>query len=113
MQAGYAMADRNAVSPVTIDELKVILGEIASLAQRGDAMYFHFWDSGADRDEAETLHNSMRNLIGRMGMLADLGLGKVGDAPVKERLEEWLLPPSYRWPNEEHQKLNHDRESVQ
>jgi hypothetical protein len=94
------MVEAKPLSPVALKEIKVILAELACLAERGDAMYFHFMNHGADSDEVETLHTTMRNFIGRMGLLADVAPGKIGGDQLKERPEEWLLPPAYRWPSE-------------
>lgn len=93
------MAKNDYSNPVLIDETKVIFGEIASLAAHGDEMCYHF---GGNEDVAEMVHQLkfMRDLVNKLGLLADLGADKLGGGMIRGGAEEWMLPPAYKWPSE-------------
>lgn len=87
------------VNPVAIAETQVLLEQMASLASHGDRMCYHM---GADGNLDQTTHQLMflRDLVSRLGWLADLGLGKLNGGQCVGGAEEWMLPPAYRWPSE-------------
>lgn len=87
------------VNSVAIAQAQVILEQIAALASHGDRMCYYM---GGDGDMDQITHQLMflRDLVGRMGWLADLGLGKLNGGQCVGGAEEWMLPPAYRWPSE-------------
>lgn len=95
-----------AVTPVAIAETEVILGEIADLAFHGDRMCFHMGSDGDIHELGEQL-KFLRDLVGRLGWLADLGHNKLTGGFCTGDAEEWMLPPSYKWPSEEAAKAEH------
>ena len=88
------MTKNDSISPIATAELRVILSEISNLAYHGDQICFHM---GGDEDVDLLVHQIkfLRDLVNKLGWLADLGSSKAGVAPQVGGAEKWLLPPIY------------------
>lgn len=100
------MADTNvAVGPNhadLVERARVIFEEIANVANRADRQCFHIHgeifcnaigDDDSGRIEMELV--GLRDVICRLGHLADFGSSELNGAVVRGEVKDWLLPPSY------------------
>ena len=90
----------NGFEPTELDlcQIRVVFEEIADAASRTDRHIFYmpceFLDCEDDRAAIEL--SSLRDVIKKLGWLADLGLSKLtGQAEVKGGAEDWLMPPVF------------------
>lgn len=89
------MAKNHSINQVALEETRIILEQMASLASHGDRMCYY---AGCDSDADGLFHQVMfmRDLVNRLGWLADLSLKSLGKRPCVGDAEDWLLPPSFR-----------------
>jgi len=92
------MADDNSINRISLDEIEVIFEEIASLASQCDSLYFHMCHEEDAAGEMYARNRAIRSLIGNIGLLAEVGYRGVSGTPgMVDRIEDWVLPPSYQW----------------
>jgi len=91
------MANDNSINRISPDEIEVIFAEIASLASQCDGLYFHMSHEEDGEGEMYVRNRAIRSLIGNIGLLAEVGYrGVSGTAGMVDRIEDWVLPPSYQ-----------------
>jgi hypothetical protein len=99
-----------APSKKTLDLVSQLLEEIASLSARTDRHCFYAFGEfteGILEPEQVTLElDSLRDVINRLGWLADLANAKLNDGEsIRGDAEQWLLSPMYNQTRE--QEENH------
>lgn len=85
-----------------LERARVIFEEIANVANRADRQCFHTHGEifskveGGDvsgRIEMELV--GLRDVICRLGHLADFGSSELQGSVIRGEVKDWLLPPSY------------------
>jgi hypothetical protein len=80
-----------------VKQVTLLLEQIASSALVIDSLCYHTPpDADADADDLYTKISVMRDMVARIGWMADLGLEKLtGQADIKGGAEQWLMSPVY------------------
>ncbi len=76
-------------------QIAALFDEIARAANQADMAVFYTRVPIEDVDYAETLIDTLRLCIRRIGWLADRGAAGVGGSTLRGNPDEWLMSP--RW----------------
>ncbi|MDE1947403.1 MAG: hypothetical protein KGL43_24820 [Burkholderiales bacterium] len=93
-------ADPEGPSETALTQAAYLFSEIASLAHRTDRQCFYshaaFDALHVDADHVNLELTRLRDVICRLGWMADLGCAKLtGHEDVRGDAEKWLMPPVY------------------
>ncbi|WP_188708576.1 hypothetical protein [Polaromonas eurypsychrophila] len=92
------MAENDSKHVAQVKAADHLFTEIAYSAHQIDRLFYHSVSEAADDadEKLNTLLNTVRELVTRMGWMADLGSKKLtGCENIKGDAEQWLMSPAY------------------
>lgn len=90
------MANSNSTTHIN-QQVWILLGEIAGMANTIQRLMINAMQDLTEEDagSSDTYISAAEKLAASVGMMADLGAGKLGCPTAYGGAEEWLLPPLY------------------